>query len=66
HLASPFYHDLHIHQLTALAMIDDDTLIPEFRDRWMRYQQVWRNRVRAIGVKVLQKLREPEEAVIIR
>ena len=66
HLASPFYHDLHIHQLTALAMIDDDTLIPEFRDRWISYQQVWKNRVRAIGAKVLEKLREPGEAVIIR
>ncbi len=30
HLASHFYHDLHIHQLTALAMIDNDTLVAEF------------------------------------
>lgn len=66
HLASHFYHDLHIHQLTALAMIDNDTLVAEFRDRWIRYQQSWKNRVRAFNVKVIQKLREPGEAVIVR
>jgi hypothetical protein len=66
HLASPFYHDLHIHQLTALAIIDNDSLVAEFRDRWIRYQQSWKNRVRALGVKVIQKLREPGEVMIVR
>ena len=66
HLASPFYHDLHIHQLTALALIDNDTLVAEFRNRWIGYSQSWKNRVRALCVKAMQKLREPGEAVIIR
>lgn len=66
HLPSPFYHDLHIHQLTALVMIHNDTLVTEFRDRWITYQRVWRNRIKALGVKTLQKLRTPGEAVIIR
>jgi hypothetical protein len=66
HLASFFYHDLHIHQLTALALLDNDSLFVEFRDRWIRYQQSWKNRVRALGIKVTQKLREPGEAVIVR
>lgn len=66
HLASPFYHDLHIHQLSALAMVDNDCRLIEFRDRWIAYQQAWKNRVRALGVKVIQKLREPGEVVIMR
>ena len=66
HLASPFYHDLHIHQLTALALIDNDRFVVEFRDRWIGYSQSWKNRVRAFSVKAMQKLREPGEAVIIR
>jgi hypothetical protein len=66
HLASSFYHDLHINQLTAIAMIDNDALINEFRDRWIRYQQNWGNRVKAFVVKAIQKLREPGENVIVR
>jgi len=66
HLASPFYHDLHIHQLTALAMIDDYSLFTQFRDRWIRYRQSWKNRVRALCVKAMQKLHEPGEGVIVR
>jgi len=66
HLASPFYHDLHIHQLTALAMINNDVSIVECRNRWIRYQRAWKNRVRALTVKTIQKLRDPGEVVVIR
>ena len=66
HLASPFYHDLHIHQLTVLTLIDNDTPIAEFRDRWIGCSQSWKNRVRALSVIAMQKLREPGEVVIIR
>lgn len=66
HLSSPFYHELHIHQLNALAILDSDAIITSYRDRWMKYQRVWVNQVRALGVKALQKLREPGEAVIIK
>ena len=64
-MPSSFYHDLHINQLTAIAMIDD-ALINEFRDRWIRYQQNWRNRVKAFGAKAIQKLHDPGEVVIVR
>lgn len=66
HLASPFYHELHIHQLSALAMVDDSNVIASYRDRWIRYQGAWLNRVRALGVKAMQKLRDPGEVVIKR
>lgn len=65
-LSSPFYHDLHIHQLTALAMIDDDGLIMDYIDRWIRYQGSWKSRNRALLIKAIQKLQDPEEVVIIR
>lgn len=59
HVASGFYHDLHIHQLTALVMVDNDPLLARQRDRWMEYQQGLGNRARAFLVKAVQKLREP-------
>ncbi len=37
HLSSPHYHYLHIQQLSALSMIDNDPLITEVRDRWISY-----------------------------
>lgn len=64
HLASPFYHDLHIHQLAALSMVD--SAFQEWRERWIAYQKVWRNRVRAFVGKAWQKLRKPGEVVVIK
>jgi len=66
HLSSPFYHDLHIHQLTALALVDADPFITEFGARWIKYQESWKNLVRAFSVKAIQKLKEPGEAILIR
>lgn len=66
HVSSPFYHDLHIHQLTALAMIDNDPIFHEYRDRWLAYRQLVVNRAKAFIVKAWQKLREPGEVVIIK
>ena len=66
HLASPFYHDLHIHQITALSMIDDDPCFREIRDRWIGYRSVRKNRIKALAAKGIQKLKEPGEAVIVR
>jgi len=63
-IASPFYHDLHIHQLTAISLIDDDPLFVEFRNRWIRYQKIWKNRIKALGIKFIQKLREPGEMIV--
>lgn len=65
-LASPFYHDLHIHQLKALAMVENSSRLTQILGRWEAYQHSRLNRFRALSVKALQKLREPGEAVIIR
>jgi hypothetical protein len=48
HLASSFYHDLHIQQLTAVSMIDDDPLFSEFRELWIQYKRSRKNRIRAL------------------
>jgi len=66
HLASPFYHDLHIHQLKALVMVESNSRLTQVLGRWEAYQQSRVNRFRALSVKALQKLREPGEAVVIR
>lgn len=66
HLASPFYHNLHISQLTALFMIDEDPVIAKQRDQWVEYRNRWSNRTKAFIIKALQKLREPGEAVICK
>jgi len=66
HLASPFYHDLHINQLSTLVMVYKDPEITKLRDIWIGYRNRWKNRVRAFIVKAAQKLREPGEVVIVR
>lgn len=66
HLASPFYHDLHIHQLTALGMIDAAPFFRDWRDRWLAYQAAAKNRARALLTKARQKLREPGQVVVIK
>lgn len=65
-LASPFYHDLHINQLKALAKIDSDPIWFNYVQRWLHYQKQYKNRGKAFVVKAIQKLRDPGEAVIIR
>ncbi len=34
HLASPFYQDLHIHQLRALAMVENSSRLTQILGRW--------------------------------
>jgi len=65
-LASPFYHVLHIHQLKALAMVENNSRLTRVLGRWEVYQHSRVNRFRALIVKALQKLREPGEEVVIR
>ena len=66
HLASPFYHDLHISQLTALFMVDEDPIIAKQRDRWIWYRSRRSNRIRAFFIKAIQKFRNPGEVVIVQ
>ncbi|MDD3565961.1 MAG: D-glucuronyl C5-epimerase family protein, partial [Methanothrix sp.] len=65
HLASPFYHDLHIQQLTALSMISGDDIFRGFCDCWIGYQNISKNRIKALVSKGIQKLRDPGDVVII-
>lgn len=66
HLSSPFYHDLHIYQLRALAMLDNDSVITDCLKRWIAYQRSWKNRARALLTKAIQKLWNPGEVVVIQ
>jgi hypothetical protein len=65
-IASPFYHDLHVAQLHALASAfpDDARLFTQYASLFARQRASPFNRVRAITVKVIQKLREPPQAVL--
>ena len=57
-ITSPFYHKLHIAQLKALVMIDDDAVFPEMLAKFERYQNSWWNRQRAFIKKAWQKVFE--------
>ena len=57
-IASPFYHDLHVAQLSALALMfpAQAVALDTIAARFDRYRQSRINRSRAIAVKVVQKL----------
>jgi len=57
-IASPFYHKLHIAQLKALLMIDNDAAFSEMLAKFEKYQNSWRNRKRAFIKKACQKVFE--------
>ncbi len=55
-LASPFYHKLHIVQLSVMYRLTGQKLFAEFADRWQAYADRWSNRVRALCYKSVFKL----------
>jgi len=55
-VSSPFYHKLHIAQLSAIELIDSDDTWKTFKNRFINYQQKKLNRIRAFYKKVFQKL----------
>lgn len=57
-IASPFYHKLHIAQLKALLMIDNDAAFSEMLAKFEKYQNSWWNRKRAFIKKACQKVFE--------
>lgn len=65
-MASPAYHALHIAQLEELSAIVGDERFFEFANRLNCYQGNGFNRLRAIGCKVMQKLAEKSDAVIVQ
>jgi hypothetical protein len=65
-VASPAYHELHIAQLRVLAVITKETAFDAFADRLACYARSKIKRAMAIGYKILQKLFEKSDAVLIK
>ncbi len=65
HLASPFYHALHIAQLTALYSVTQSNAIKNTINRFQYYENSRRHMYRAVAVKAYQKLKEPAEGLMI-
>lgn len=65
-VASPAYHDLHIALLNTLSDITDEEYFKLIADKWEIYKLKSINRIRAIGKKTLQKLKESPEGIIIQ
>ena len=66
HIASPFYHDLHIAQLKALELVVDPASQLSLRRVRLRFQSQRARRAKrakAVAVKVWQKLKEPPPVV---
>jgi hypothetical protein len=64
-LSSPFYHNLHIHQLGALALISINPVFSEYQQHWRAFQNNCLCKSRAFITKAIQKLREPPEVTIV-
>ncbi|MFZ4828183.1 MAG: D-glucuronyl C5-epimerase family protein [Phototrophicaceae bacterium] len=64
-IASPFYHDLHLAQLEALALTfpEHATTFNAVHHTWARHRQNPLKRARAVGMKTLQKLQRPPRFV---
>lgn len=57
-IASPFYHKLHIAQLTAMYDLFDDEIYKEFAEKWEAYQGSFFKSKKAFIKKVFQKIFE--------
>ena len=56
-VSSPFYHELHIAQLTAMYDLFGDNIYKEFADKWKRYQNSFWKRTRAFIKKEMVYLK---------
>ena len=56
HLASPFYHNVHIAQMKALFILTKRNEFDEYAKKWSIYQSKRTNQVRAFCVKAYQKI----------
>ena len=65
-IASPAYHNLHIALLTTLSDITNIKYFHLVAQKWKKYENCNLNRYRAISKKFIQKLREPQEGIIIQ
>ena len=58
HIASPFYHHLHIAQMQAMYELTGHDIFNQYAQRWQHNEQRHMCRYRAFCVKVLQKIIE--------
>lgn len=65
-LASPAYHELHIALLLVISEITKDDEFKNIANRWKRYSKSNIKKYRAILVKVIQKLGENPEGIVIK
>lgn len=65
-LASPFYHQLHICQLSALYQVSRDTTVLHYMETWQKYRESIINRSAALVSKAVEKLRNPSPVIVVR
>lgn len=58
HIASPFYHDLHIAQLHVLADLTKKEIFGEYEMKFIKYKSSFFKRTRAFMKKAMQKIKE--------
>ena len=59
HIASPFYHHLHIAQMQAMYQLTRHDIFAQYAERWQRNEDRRADYARAFIKKTWQKLREP-------
>ena len=65
-IASPYYHKLHITLLDALYVITKNKVFKDFSEKWTKYENNTLSRTRALGMKALQRVRNPQLITIIK
>jgi len=58
HIASPFYHHLHIAQMQAMYIITDNIIFKEYAEKWQKEENDRRSHARAFVRKAWQKIKE--------
>lgn len=66
HLVSPFYHVLHIAQLTVLGDLTGRKELTAVAERWSAYKRSVPGLLKAVAIKAVQKLREPSDVIVVR
>lgn len=57
-ICSPFYHKLHVAQLTAMYDLFGDSIYKEYAEKWESYQNSFLKKKKAFCIKMLQKIFE--------
>ena len=65
HIASGFYHTLHIEQLKVMYQIFENEIFHDYIEIWSKYERSFINTKRALAVKILQKLRSMSREVTL-